>query len=222
MSGRTACMQCDFDDGEEYDGEWNGKESHSNGNDDSDGLNFFGKSLSKISMVTMVMVMLVMVMMVMVMVMTVRAVGTGAGMMREAVGEEVTSGEDDKWQEDLKAENSPSHHGRWTFQSKWYKSPTGKMVRDAQTGKTNPGKWLKFVLTAPLKTLFCHPGKISASRGILQCYIGNCTSFEDCRQGLELYLLLSKATIIFAKSCNGTNHSAPFPRNSDILWKGCK
>ena len=47
-------------------------------------------------MVTMVMVMLVMVMMVMVMVMTVRAVGTGAGMMREAVGEEVTSGEDDK------------------------------------------------------------------------------------------------------------------------------
>ena len=46
--------------------------------------------------------------------------------------------------------------------------------------------------TAPLKTLFSHPGKISGSRGILQCYIGNCTSFEDCRQGLEFYLLLSR------------------------------
>ena len=40
-----------------------------------------------------------------------------------------------------------------------------------------------------MKTL--SPGKISSSGGILQCYIGNCTSFEDCRQDLGLHLLLS-------------------------------
>ena len=42
------------------------------------------------------MAMMATIMMVMVMVMTVRAVGTVAGMMREAAAEEVTSGEDDK------------------------------------------------------------------------------------------------------------------------------
>ena len=164
--------------------------------------------------------------MVMVMVMIVRAVGTVAGMMREAARGEVTSGEDDKWQE-LKAENSPFHHGRWvggTFQSKWYKSPTRKTLREAQTGKTNPWKWLNFSQELSWKPF---PSRENICKwwdsAVLHWQLHQ---FWGLQVGPWIISIIVTAAIIFpifTKPCNVSNHSVPLPRNSDIYFgKGCK
>ena len=164
--------------------------------------------------------------MVMVMVMIVRAVGTVAGMMREAARGEVTSGEDDKWQE-LKAENSPFHHGRWvggTFQSKWYKSPTRKTLREAQTGKTNPWKWLNFSQELSWKPF---PSRENICKwwdsAVLHWQLHQ---FWGLQVGPWIISIIVTAAIIFpifTKPCNVSNHSVPLPRNSDIYFgKSCK
>ena len=166
-----------------------------------------------------------MVMMEMVMVMTVRAVGTVAGMMREAEGEEVTSGEDDKWQE-LKAENSPFHHGRCvggTFQSKWYKSPTGKMVREAQTGKTNPWKWLNFSQQLPWKPL---PSRENICKSWDSAVLHwQLHQFWGLQAGAWIISIIVTASIIssvLTKPCNGSNHCQEMQIISREKGKGCK
>ena len=74
--------------------------------------------------------------------------------------------------------------------------------QNAERGSDREDKSRKMAqfFSEQLKNFF--PGKISASRGILQCYIGNCTSFEDCRQDLELYLLLSRLQLFWLFSPN--------------------
>ena len=154
----------------------------------------------------------------MVMVMIVRAVGTVAGMMREAARGEVTSGEDDKWQE-LKAENSPFHHGRCvgTFQSKWYKSPTGKILRAAHTGKTNPGSIFQ---STSFENSFTRENIFKwRDTAVLHWELHKLWGLQA---GPWITFIIVISTIIlgiFTKTCC---HSALLQRSSDILSKGCK